>query len=139
MKSRVHKASGRVERVVTWARHRARHSGPTPALATDLAVPDRLRVARELSGLSRGQAAAQLTTYPGGYHRIVYVTGGREPPTFTGTVVAAIEAGETEPAPDTMKMLAEIYDVPLEWLRGGPAPEWLDMLLKLQATEENKR
>jgi transcriptional regulator with XRE-family HTH domain len=137
MKSRIHKASSRVERITAWAKHRTYRSGQTRAAATDLTVPDRLRVARELSGLSRVQIAALLAIHTNG--RKVYVTGGRPPPTFTSTMVAAIEAGETEPSADAMRTLAEIYEVPLEWLRGGPAPEWLNVLLLQTNEKETQR
>jgi transcriptional regulator with XRE-family HTH domain len=69
-------------------------------------IPDRLKEARKLAGLSQGQVAKML-----GLHR---------------PSVSEIEAGNRRVSADELARLAEIYDVSVAWIL-GEAPETLDV------------
>ncbi len=83
-------------------------------------IPERLREARKLAGLSQGQVAKML-----GLHR---------------PSVSEIEAGNRRISADELARLAEIYDVSVAWLV-GEAPETMDAQdprLELAARELSK-
>jgi transcriptional regulator with XRE-family HTH domain len=65
-----------------------------------MAINERLREAREASGLSQGQVAKKM-----GLHR----------PTVT-----EIEAGRRKVSADEIGEFAKIYDVPISWIVDGP-------------------
>lgn len=68
-------------------------------------IPERLKVARKLAGLSQGQVAKML-----GLHR---------------PAISEMEAGNRRVSADELAHLAEIYDVNIAWLV-GKAPEKID-------------
>lgn len=115
-------ATDRAHRLIVWAQSQAHQLERARFLAADLPGPDRLRVARELAGLSRKQAASALNrTWP-----TIHTHCALDH--VDDTQIAAMEAGE-DLRPAIVEVLADVYDVPLEWLRGNQAPEWLAMLL----------
>lgn len=83
-------------------------------------IPERLKEARKLAGLSQGHVAKIL-----GLHR---------------PSISEIEAGNRRVSADELARLAEIYDVSVAWLL-GEAPEILDARdprLELAARELTK-
>ena len=83
-------------------------------------LPERLKEARKLAGLSQGQVAKML-----GLHR---------------PSVSEMEAGNRRVSANELARLAEIYDVSVAWLLGEP-PETLDAQdprLELAARELSK-
>ena len=83
-------------------------------------IPERLKEARKLAGLSQGQVAKML-----GLHR---------------PSVSEMEAGNRRVSADELARLAEIYDVSVAWLL-GEGPEALDAhdpRLQLAARELTK-
>lgn len=110
---------GQFERSRELARQRAESLRRAHDKVVVLPASDRLRVARELSGLSRGEVSA--------------ATG------MDTTTVAGIEAGERQVTDEQLGSLAEAYDVPEEWLRGAKAPEWLHYLLMFRIEHEYKK
>jgi len=106
-------------RAKEWARQRVASLRRANEKATALPVVDRMRVARELAGLTRGQVAKFLQLEP--------------------SIVATIEAGETKTTPEQLAALADVYDVPIGWLQGERAPEWLHLLLMFRLEHDNKK
>lgn len=110
----------RSERVKAWAKRRVEMLRRAHEQAIHLPSSDRLRVARELSGLSRSQAGKLLQMTP--------------------SAIATMEAGETPATAEALDAFADIYDVPREWLTGSAAPEWLQLLLMFRFEhDETKR
>ena len=73
------------------------------ATTVRLEIANRLRLARDMAGLSQGQAAKQL-----GWHR----------PT-----VSQIEAGRRKVSAEELSRLAELYAVNVPWILGEQDPQ----------------
>ena len=89
---------------------------PEDSLRKDLAA--RLKLAREMAGLTQGQVASQL-----GWHR----------PT-----VSEIEAGRRRVLAEELKLLAELYGVNLPWLIGEAEGDGISDKARLAARELGK-
>ena len=68
-----------------------------------LEIAKRLRMARDLAGLSQGQAARQL-----GWHR----------PTLS-----EVEAGRRKVSAEELSLLADLYTVNIPWILGDEEPQ----------------
>ena len=68
-----------------------------------LEIANRLRMARDMAGLSQGQAARQL-----GWHR----------PTLS-----QIEAGRRKVSAEELSLLADLYTVNIPWILGEQEPQ----------------
>jgi transcriptional regulator with XRE-family HTH domain len=87
--------------------------------AAETSVAERLREAREASGLSQGQAAQKMDM-----HR----------PTVT-----EIEAGRRKVSAQEVEKFAELYGVTVEWIVSGPTDEnGADARLVIAARELSK-
>ena len=81
-------------------------------------IASRLRMARELSGLTQGQVATRL-----GYHR----------PT-----VSEIEAGRRKVAAEELYAFCDLYGVNVPWITGEASQDTTSYKAKLAARELNK-
>lgn len=81
-------------------------------------IASRLRMARELAGLTQGQVAKRL-----GYHR----------PT-----VSEIEAGRRKVAAEELSVFCDLYGVNVPWITGEDSQEPTSYKAKLAARELNK-
>lgn len=96
-------------------------------------IQERLRMAREMAGMSYRQAAK--------------FSEGR----VDAKTIESLEAGQRQPSEDEISVLANTYDVKLDWLRGktdrtsslavnargldGLAPNDLLLLMEIQASK----
>ena len=81
-------------------------------------IASRLKLAREMAGLTQGQVASQL-----GWHR----------PT-----VSEIEAGRRRVPAEELKTLSELYGVNVPWLMGEAEEDGVSDRAKLAARQLNK-
>ena len=83
-----------------------------------LEIANRLRTARDMAGLSQGQAARQM-----GWHR----------PT-----ISQIEAGRRKVSAEELSLLAELYAVNIPWILGEQGSESASAKAMLAARELSK-
>jgi len=80
--------------------------------STRLAIAKRLRIAREMAGLSQSQVAVML-----GIHR---------------PSVSEMEAGRRKVSVEELARLAEMYDVDVDWVMGAKAESDVEVLARVE-------